>query len=740
MDIYKDLENDFESQSEADKSVNREELLASFLGGIAPKPVENNTVDLYGDASYREIDQIDLAEYPELEITPETDEKIKSLVNIVKSLEDKPAVEVKDVESGEKYKINYRNSLNREQLAATLTTEGPLLVIAGAGSGKTRVIVHRLSYLLESGVSPQEILLLTFTRKAAKEMLSRAQELLQDKMVEKVNGGTFHSFANHALRRYANMIGISPDFTIIDSGDSQDTIDLVRTELKYGVGDKAFPKKKRIHEIISTARNCNQTIRQIVIRDFSGLYDYISDIELIARGYAQYKEISRIFDYDDLMEVLRNSLRDKPMFRQMIQKQFRYVMVDEFQDTNVVQKEIVDFIAGRHKNIMVVGDDSQSIYSFRGANYENILRFPETYPECKVVKIEQNYRSNQTLLDFTNTIVKSSVIGYKKSLFSSNENRFLPIVKKFYDQELEAEYIVSKVMEQREKGVKLKNIAVLVRAAWHWRYVEMELRKRGIPYVTVGGLAFNEKMHIKDMLAYLKLVFNPYDAVAWHRILKLIPGVGKVTAGKIIAQTRQNGGKLDINSYEKKKFFDEMKKLFDTLKKASNDKLSVAAKLTAIREYYLPILKSREDDYNVRVLDIDVFCDLGSKYDNLQKFLSEFALEPPTKKFGDQTTPMIDEGEEKPLTLSTIHSSKGLEWYSVFIPHALDGLLPSVKAIKNLEEVEEERRLFYVACSRAKEELFITMPSFVSTFNGFCSYPSRFVIEIDKSKYHYDRS
>jgi len=327
------------------------------------------------------------------------------------------------------------------------------LVIAGAGSGKTRVIVHRLSYLIENGVNPNEILLLTFTRKAAKEMITRAEELLQNKLAEKVSGGTFHSFANFALRKYCNLIKLPPNFTIIDTGDSKDTIDLIRTELKYHKTHKAFPTKRRIYEIISSARNRNLSIAQVIENEFTGLIKYIQDIELIYRGYTEYKEISHIFDYDDLMEVLRDKLRDNADFRKRIQNEFSFIMVDEFQDTNILQKEIVDFIAAEHKNIMVVGDDSQSIYSFRGANYENILRFPETYPDCKIVKIEQNYRSNQTLLNFTNEIVQNAKIGYKKKLHTSNNNIFKPVVKKFYDKQLEAEFIVSKVIELRERGI-----------------------------------------------------------------------------------------------------------------------------------------------------------------------------------------------------------------------------------------------------------------------------------------------
>jgi DNA helicase II / ATP-dependent DNA helicase PcrA len=715
----------------------KEQLLSNFLNKL--EEIKKPNEEIVYPAFFDEDNFPSLDEYPVPEDTAILDQKVAKLNQIVARLESKPLPFLDEKILEKRFKIDYRKSLNPEQLLATVVTEGPVLVIAGAGSGKTRVIIHRLSFLIENGINPNEILLLTFTRKASREMLSRAEALLQNKLTEKVAGGTFHSFANYALRKYSNLIKLAPNFTIIDSGDSEDTIDYVRTELKFGKTGKAFPRKERIYEIISSARNRNLSIAQLIENEFTGLIEYIKDIELIARGYAKYKEACQILDYDDLMEIFRDKLRDNPVFRERLQNEFSYIMVDEFQDTNILQKEIVDFLAGKHQNIMVVGDDSQSIYSFRGANYENILRFPETYPECTIIKLEQNYRSNQTLLNFTNEIVRNAKIGYKKRLHSENNNSFKPVIKKFYNQEEEAEFIVNRVIELREKGIELKNIAVLNRAAWHWRFVEMELIKRGIPYVTVGGLAFHERKHIKDFISYLRILLNPYDAVAWHRILKLLPGIGKVGASSMVNEIRNNKGKLNIELYQKRKNANDILELARTLEDASNERISISTKLAIINNYYLPILKSTETDFQIRALDIQVFCDMAAKYEDLQKLLSDFALEPPSTKFGDKTTPLIDESEEKPLTLSTVHSAKGLEWYCVFIPHTLDGLFPSVRAIKNTEEIEEERRLFYVACSRAKEELYITMPSYVQTYQGFLSYPSRFLIEIDKEKYEYLR-
>ena len=655
---------------------------------------------------------------------------------IIKSIESK-SNEFPEIELTQPYKIDYKKELNVTQLEAVTTINGPVLVIAGAGSGKTRVIVHRVAFMLENGINPNEILLLTFTRKAANEMLGRVQEILKDKKAEKIFGGTFHSFSNYILRKNANLLGIPSNFTIIDSEDSADTIDLIKSELKIEKKEKAFPRKNRIQEIISSARNRNLTIRSVIENEFSGLLEFIDQIELINLGYEKYKKICKIFDYDDLMEVLRDSLHNNLNFRRKLHNEFRFIMVDEYQDTNIVQKEIVEYLSEDSKNILVVGDDAQSIYSFRGANYENILRFPQKYPESKIIKIEENYRSNQKILDFTNSIVGNARIGYKKQLYSKILYDNLPIVRKFYDQQLEAEFIVDKIIDYREKGIALNQIAILVRAFWHARYIEIELNKRSIPYIAVGGLAFNERKHVKDIISYLRILQNPYDAVAWHRILKYLPGVGLITARKIIDKIIAEDG-LELDSFEKTKFAEGLKRLTIIINKAKDNKTSISQKIEIIKEYYLPILQATESDYQIRLLDINVLIDLSTRYDSLDKFLTDFALDPPSKKFGNRTTPLIDESEDKPLTISTIHSAKGLEWFCVIIPHALDGLIPSVRALNNIEEVEEERRLFYVACSRAKQDLIITMPSFVSTYNAFLSYPSRFLVEISKDKFYYE--
>lgn len=708
----------------------------SFLDSIGNlAEIQKSRSPFLQNQTKTDLTSVSAGDYPEIETSELAARKIDELKEIIRSIENKPSM-AEEVKLDKKYKIDYGKELNPAQLQAVTSINGPILVIAGAGSGKTRVIVHRVAFMLENGIDPSEILLLTFTRKAATEMKGRVQELLKDNNAQKVFGGTFHSFSNYIMRKYANMLGIPSNFTIIDSEDSADTIDLIKSELKIDKKEKAFPKKNRLQEIYSSARNRNLSIREVVENEFSGLMEYLGQIELIYHGYVKYKKVCRIFDYDDLMELLRDSLRENTVFRQKLNQQFRFIMVDEYQDTNVIQKEIVEYLSEINGNVLVVGDDAQSIYSFRGANYENILRFPQKYPGCRVIKIQENYRSNQKILDFTNEIIYNAQIGYKKQLFSKIFYDTLPLVRKFYDQQKEAEFIVDKIIEYREKGIALNQIAILVRAFWHARFIEIELNRRSIPYVAVGGLAFNERKHVKDIISYLRILQNPYDAVAWHRILKYLPGVGLVTARKIIDRIIAENG-LKIDSYEKSKFADELNRLISAINRANDKQAGIPMKIEIIKEYYSPILQATEFDFQVRLLDINVLIDLSSGYDSLDKFLTDFALDPPSKKFGNKTVPLIDESEDKPLTISTIHSAKGLEWFSVIIPHALDGLIPSARALKNIEELEEERRLFYVACSRARQDLIITMPSYVTVYNGFLSYPSRFLVEISKEKFYY---
>jgi DNA helicase II / ATP-dependent DNA helicase PcrA len=715
--------------------LSREELLDQFLNRITPLS------DAVAEVRTDELGRVDLSDYPAVAVPTRLESKLLELQAISESIDRQSILaERLDMPDFSGYRVNYPQVLNPAQLAGVLSTDRPVLCIAGAGSGKTRVIVHRVSYLIEKGVNPASILLLTFTRKAAAEMLLRVETLLHDKNGGNVTGGTFHSFASYVLRKYANMLGLPVNFTIIDTADSEDVIDLIRTELKFNTREKKFPKKERLFDIISYARNRQSSIREIILSQYSGLEDRIADIELIGMAYAKYKKLSRILDFDDLLEVLNDALKSHARFRDVMQETYQYVMVDEFQDTNAVQYEIVRQIAARHRRLMVVGDDAQSIYAFRGADYENILRFPSHYPDCVVVKIEENYRSNQHILDFTNSIIGHARIGYRKKLYTQLQTRHVPVVHRAYDQEGEAVFVVDRIMEMRERGIQLNQIAVLNRADWHNRYIQAELSRRGIPYVVVGGFKFNERMHIRDVVAFLRLTYNPSDAVSWHRVLKYIGGIGQVTAGAVVSTLQQTDHAFDFEAFRRKSFYNDLYELGLMLSEASLPEHSLTRKIEIIRDYYAPLLKAREDDYAARMQDVDVLTELSKKYDSLDRFLSDFALDPPSKRVADQSTPLIDEGEEAgKITVSTVHSAKGLEWYAVFIPHALDGMFPSNRAT-DLEEMEEERRLFYVACSRAREELFITLPRSISSYDAFFHMPSRFLVEIEKDLYVIDNS
>lgn len=711
----------------------KEKLLDDFIDSLLYKEEEDESPET---PEYHP-NELTIDDYPEIEIPEGTEENIRELHQIAEAIEQKKARPQQPDIDFENYTIDYPNQLNTSQLLAATTLQGPLLVIAGAGSGKTRVIVHRVSFMIENQIDPQQILLLTFTRKAASEMTSRVEELLHSSQPTHITGGTFHSFASFVLRKYASMLNIHPKFTIIDTADAEDIIDLIRSQLKYDKSNKKFPRKRRIQKIISAARNKNTTIRDLVETHYEEVAPYIKDLELIYQGFMRYKKATHTFDFDDLMEFFRDQLRDNPEFRKKIQDNYTYVMVDEFQDTNVIQKEIIDYIAEKHQNIMVVGDDSQSIYAFRGANYENILRFPETYPNCRVVKIEQNYRSSQPLLQFTNDVIEHAKIGYKKQLYSNIDRPHLPVIKRVHNQEEEASFIVDKILELREKDVPLNDIAVLNRADWHNRYIQSELNKRDIPYMVVGGFRFHERAHVKDLMAYMKVLYNPDDAISWNRILKLLPGIGNTTANQIIKRINEKNRQIAFNEHSGKKYYEELQKLETTLDQASEEGKSIPEKLETIKSHYAPILEAKDIDYKIRLNDIDILIQLAQRYQSLESFLSDFALEPPSKSLAGSPVPDEEESEDQPLVLSTIHSAKGLEWQAVFVPHALEGLFPSRQA-GQLEEMEEERRLFYVASSRAKEYLYITYPAFVASYNANFSFPSRFIAEINPDTYTYE--
>ena len=620
--------------------------------------------------------------------------------------------------------------LNPKQFEA-VTTKGPVLVIAGAGTGKTATMVHRVSYLIHEGVDPRRILLLTFTKKAATEMQDRVSRLFKNNVGKLVAGGTFHSYANNTLRQFANLIGIPVNFNILDTPDSEDVIDKVRTDLGVDRQVKTSPKKGRLYSIISASRNRQISIRQIIETEYTGLKDYISAIEAVEAEYKAYKIKLGLLDYDDLIERLVIMLKKNDALRQLVSRRFDFLMVDEFQDTNSLQLELVRLITPSGNNVMVVGDDMQSIYAFRGANHENILKFPQLFPGCKVITLEQNYRSQPSLLDFSNQIIANALTRYDKQLWSDKPVGPLPVVGKFMDAGEEAAFVADEIQRYTETGVPNEQVAVLTRNARGSEHVELELTIRGIPYVVVGGVKFIERKHVKDILAYLKIAHNMKDQISWHRVLKLLPGIGVRTAEKILLFL-EDGNILEYSPGAK--YEQTVRKLGQVINDIADDQVSLPEKFERIKSHYYPILESTDKDAEVKKKDIELLQGMSSGYVSLDEFLAELILNPPSKKLVNRVDPLIDETDEKPVTISTIHSAKGLEWHTVFVIQVLEGIIPSSKAVTE-EEVEEERRMFYVACTRAKGNLYLTYPSFLPGYNAYFHQPSRFLEEIDDRKY-----
>ncbi len=417
------------------------------------------------------------------------------------------------------FEIDYRHELNPAQFEAVTSTEGAYLVIAGAGTGKTRTLVYRVARLVEMGIDPKSILLLTFTRKAAREMMNRAAILL-DNRCSKINGGTFHSFANLTLRKYAKLIGIDSGFTILDQGDSQDVINLIRAQLDLVKLKKRFPNKQTINKIISLSINTGKKIEEILFEEYPHFAEHVEKINEIAKIYSAYKRKSELLDYDDLLVYLRDFLNDKTK-SQTLTSSIKYVMIDEFQDTNKLQADIVLGLAQHNNNIMVVGDDSQSVYSFRGANFKNIMNFPKLFPDVKIIMLEENYRSTQEVLDFGNHIIETAIEKYPKQLFTRKTSGELPAIISATTENMQSRFIVDRILELREENIPLNDIAVLFRSSFSSFDLEIELNKANIPYQKFGGMKFIETAHVKDVLAFLRIAENPKDVVSWYRVLLL---------------------------------------------------------------------------------------------------------------------------------------------------------------------------------------------------------------------------
>ena len=643
--------------------------------------------------------------------------------------------------------VDYASELNANQLLAATTIEGKVLVIAGAGSGKTKTLTYRTSYLIENGISPKEILLLTFTRKAANEIKNRARTLLTSRLLDNnpINGkalnditsGTFHSFCNMLLRQYSGLLGINPRFTILDTGDSEDAIDLIHKEKKYAtkIANQAFPRKKTLQNIFSTSRNRRIPIRHLIESSYPDIAVHIPVIEQLAIDFHEYKRANHLYDFDDIISQVVRHLKRNDTFRQLLQNQYRYIMVDEYQDTNIPQKELIDLMcAPASVSLMVVGDDNQSIYAFRGANYENILLFGESYPEAKLIKLEQNYRSTPAVLDYINTLSAQITLGYQKQLYSDvSIEGIKPVFRRLSDESKEAKYIADKILELKS-DYDYQDFAVLCRTSFQSNYVQLEFMERNIPFIVVGGIRFIERRHIKDVLAFVKILYNPNDTIAWHRILTLFKGVGSVTATRLTqAINADNNSFAPLLTTKFAKKSTQLEPLYQMLTKASQAE-SVEAIIELILDFYMPVLKINEDNWRERSEDFRVLKNLASEHDSLDSFLENLALAPPNDSVATAGMPKqgeegIDKNRDK-VTISTIHSAKGLEWPVIFVNALVDGMTPHYRSLSDFEELEEERKLFYVACSRAKTRLFLTAPDYFSSYSGYFDKVSRFIAEV----------
>lgn len=637
------------------------------------------------------------------------------------------------------FRVDYEGELNEEQQKVVFSSGGPSLVIAGAGSGKTRTITYRVAWLLENGTPPQSILLATFTNKAAREMLHRVEFLLGIE-TRSLWGGTFHHICNLILRREAQNIGYNPGYTILDREDQKDFLEICVEGLDINTRERRFPKGDVLLNVITLSRNTLRSIESILEEYHPHFLEWAGQIAQIAALYQDRKRALNVMDYDDLLYYVWLLFHDEPDMRRYYGRLFHHILVDEYQDTNLIQAEIVDALAEVNRNLLVVGDDAQSIYSFRGANFENIIRFPERYPDCQIYKLETNYRSTKNILRLANQIIRHNIRQFPKELRPVRENGEKPVVVPTHDVLEQADFVASKILDLRDRGYSLNDIAVLYRAHYQSMELQLELTRRNIPFEIRSGIRFFEQAHIKDVVAYLKIVVNPLDEVAWKRVLKLYPGIGKATAEKIwqmIQDSPDPVGRLsetevqDLVPNSALEGFRSLLTLLQELEKL--DSAPASAIQVILKGGYETHLQSHYMNAYDRIQDIEELATFALRYDSLEKFLNELVL---VGSMEGET--VVGGNPDEKLTLSTVHQAKGLEWPCVFVIWLCEGGFPSSPNIGKHENIEEERRLFYVACTRAKDFLFLTYPIFVQGFTSrsLLRRPSRFIRELDDSCYH----
>ncbi|MDH4224030.1 MAG: ATP-dependent helicase [Deltaproteobacteria bacterium] len=624
------------------------------------------------------------------------------------------------------------SDLNPQQMAIVNHLDGPALVIAGAGSGKTRVIIHRAARLIERGVDPAAILLMTFTNKAAEEMGSRLEGLLAGRGVRgRVLTGTFHSVANRFLRRYAPLAGYQNNFSILDDSDSRDMLKAAMTGV-VREKDKRFPTAAVVQDLVSLAFNRQINLAQLVERDFDWLQEFLPELLVVEKEYRRKKKANNAMDFDDLLGNWRDLLEKNPHLE--MAAGLRYLMVDEYQDTNLAQGEIVQLLGRDQKNLMVVGDDAQSIYSWRGAHVENILEFPQRFGAA-VYRLEENYRSTPDILELANCSIAHNQARLEKSLRAVAPAGEPPHIMHLYDQSEEAEWVISRISAYQDQDIPLGDMGVLYRNHAQSIELQMRLSERGIPFVVRSGVKFFEQAHIKDVLAFLKVVFNPLDEISWLRILKMLPGIGNVSAAKIYGVfRRQQAIRISTSNEALQKVIpakakDQWSSLARCLKEMLADGVTPAQMIGLAHSlFYRDHLLLTFDNPREREEDLQHLARFAEKHRSLEGFLGRLALVGGTviRDHEEQESP-----DEDHLTLTTIHQAKGLEWRVVFMLGLVEGQFPHSRCLDSPERLEEERRLFYVAVTRAKRHLEITVPQFNVTYGQWkVCRPSRFVEEL----------
>jgi len=636
--------------------------------------------------------------------------------------------------------IDYAAELNEQQLAAVTAPPGPLLVIAGAGSGKTRTLTYRVAYLLENGIDPRNILLLTFTNKAARQMLDRVANLLPVD-ASGLWGGTFHSVGNRMLRRHGSSLGYSSGFTIMDREDQKDLINTVVAGAGIDPKEIRFPKGDVLAEIFSFVVNTEKPIEELLTEKFPYFLPLLEKIKDVQTRYEKKKKATNSLDFDDLLEKTLLMLRQHEGIAAFYRRQFQFILVDEYQDTNKIQADLVDTLALDHRNVMVVGDDAQSIYSWRGANFQNILEFPKRYPDTQVFKIEMNYRSVPEILEVANAAIAANVQQFRKNLQPTREsNTTRPALVALNDGAEQAQFIAQRILELRDEDVDLNDIAVLYRAHYHAIELQLELSRRGIPYQITSGIRFFEQAHIKDVTSFIRFVANPRDEVAFKRMVKLLPGIGNRSAENLWnAWDRSLNERGEITSWgerllainvsaRSKKAWEQLAHTLDEIAPGGRPNPPSEMITSIVEAIYDDYAKVNFTNYELRREDLDQLAMFARQFKDVHEFLSQLAL---ISNVDAEAAPNQTSDTEA-VNLSTVHQAKGLEFHTVFVIWLTDGMFPSSRSLDTRDALEEERRLFYVAITRARDELYLTFPHMRLSggYGDVFQRPSRFLKEI----------